>query len=100
MLGNGRLGKIEAGDDIADGALVRGEQGEDVTAARFGHGVEGVGGGRSTSHVCIIFPYGNMSSGIFVSSWTLIFRSLAGRYKWLCLVAAESSTGFPCGVWR
>jgi len=50
MLRNGRLGKIEAGDDVADRTLVGGEEGEDVTAARFGNGVEGVGGGRSASH--------------------------------------------------
>jgi len=61
MLGDGGLRKIERGDDIADGTLVRGEKYQNVSAAGFGHGVESVGGCGSASHGRIIFPYRNMS---------------------------------------
>jgi hypothetical protein len=65
MLGNRGLRKIECGDDIADGALIRGEKCQNVAAAGFGHGVESVGGCGSASHTKIIFLYRNMSSEIF-----------------------------------
>ena len=42
MLGDGRLLEAEASYDVAYGALVEGEIGEDVAAARFGDGVEGI----------------------------------------------------------
>jgi hypothetical protein len=67
VLGNGRLREIESGNDVVYGALLGYEERENVTAARFGHGVKGVGGGRGARHGMIIFPYRNMSRTIFAS---------------------------------
>jgi hypothetical protein len=64
VLGDGRLRKVESGDDVVYGALLGYEEAENVAAAGFGHGVEGVGGGGGARHERIIFLYGNMSSAI------------------------------------
>src|ERR1700722_6591124 len=68
VLGYGGLGHVESGDDIVDGALLRNEKRKNVAATRFGHGVEGVGGGGGARHGGIIFPYRNMSRGILGGS--------------------------------
>src|SRR6476620_12042461 len=65
MLGNGRLLHAEAGDNVAYGSFVRGEKGKNVTTARFGDSVESVGGGGCARHGTNIYPYRNMSRGIF-----------------------------------
>src|ERR1035441_8298194 len=62
VLGDGGLVQLQAGDDVAHGALVGCEEGEDLATAWFGDGVECVGGGGSAGHGrdnrCL---YGNMS---------------------------------------
>ena len=45
VLGDRRLTETQVGNDFADFALLQGEVVQDVPAARFGDGVEGVGGG-------------------------------------------------------
>jgi hypothetical protein len=50
VLGDGRLRQIKGGDDIVDRALLGYEKRENVAAARFGHGIEGVGGGGGARH--------------------------------------------------
>src|SRR5579859_1646569 len=65
MLGDGGLLHFHGVDDLADRALLQSEVIEDVAAARFGDGVESVGGCSRSSHDANIFPYQNMSSIIF-----------------------------------
>src|ERR1700730_849970 len=65
VLGDGRLRQVESGDDVVYGALLGYEEAQNVAAAGFGHGVEGVGSGGSARHGRNIFLYGNMSSTIF-----------------------------------
>src|SRR5262249_50802468 len=65
VLGNGRLFHFQGIDDFADGALLKGEEIQNVPAARLGDGVEGVGSCSSAWHDSNIFPYRNMSSTIF-----------------------------------
>jgi hypothetical protein len=65
VLRDRRLREIKSGDDVVYRALLRYEEAENVAAARFGHGVEGVGGGGGARHGRIIFPYRNMSSTNF-----------------------------------
>jgi len=62
VFGDRGLGQAEAINNFAYRALLRYEKAEDVTAARFSHCVEAVGGGCCSSHGFIIFPYRNMSS--------------------------------------
>jgi hypothetical protein len=50
MFGDGGLFEAERIDDITDGTFVESEKGKDVAAARFGDGVEGVGGGGGARH--------------------------------------------------
>src|SRR5882762_6726983 len=65
MLGNGRLFEGESVNNLADGAFFKGEERQDVAAARFCDGVEGVRGGGSAWHGTNIYPYRNMSRTIF-----------------------------------
>jgi hypothetical protein len=64
MFGNGGLFEGESVHDITDGAFIESEERQYVAAARFGDGVEGVGGGGGAWHGSNIFPYRNMSSDI------------------------------------
>jgi hypothetical protein len=66
VLGDRGLREIKSGDDVVYGALLGYEEAENVAAARFGHGIEGVGGGGGARHGRIIFLYGNMSRVILV----------------------------------
>jgi hypothetical protein len=50
VLGDGRLRQVECGDNVVYCALLGDEEGEDVAAAGFGHGIEGVGSGGGTGH--------------------------------------------------
>jgi hypothetical protein len=72
MFGNGWLFEVEGVDDLADAAFFEGEEGEDIATAWFCDSVESVGGGGSTRHGTNIYPYRNMSRGIF-------WRELLGR---------------------
>ncbi len=64
VFGDGGLGEAEVLDEVVD-ALTGGvgEEVDDVTAAGFGDGVEGVGGCGGSGHGGSIFLYGNMSRG-------------------------------------
>jgi hypothetical protein len=73
VLGDGWLRQIEGGDDVVYGALLGYEEAENVAAAGFGHGVEGVGGGGGARHGRIIFPYRHMSSVIFLPETPRLF---------------------------
>jgi hypothetical protein len=79
VLGDGGLGKVEGGDDIADGALLGHEEGEDIAAAGLCDGVEGVGGGGGAWHERIIFLYRNMSSIIFRQPQGCEFNGIGGE---------------------
>ena len=57
MLGHVGLGHVEPFDQLADGRLAGTEQVEDRPPARFGDGVERIGGGRRSRHRTIIYPY-------------------------------------------
>src|SRR6266446_5059472 len=61
VFGDARLFEAERGDDVAHGALLRGQEGEDSATTRFCDSVEGVGGGGSARHGNNIYPYRNMS---------------------------------------
>ena len=73
MLGDGRLLEAEGDDDVANGALLEGEIGEDVAAARFGDGVEGVGGGGGTRHGGRIHTHMGICQG---EIWEVVERAL------------------------
>ncbi len=86
MFGNRWLRQAHGDYDFSDGMLAEQEKGEDLAAARFGHGVKSVGVGCGARHGCfpafsrqflapqlrrlflttriIVFLYGNMSRGI------------------------------------
>jgi hypothetical protein len=51
VLGDRGLLEAESVHDIRDGTFAESEKGKDVAAARFGDGVESVGGCGSTRHV-------------------------------------------------
>src|ERR1700719_243453 len=72
--GDGRLRQVESGDDVVYGALLGYEKAENVAAAGFSHGIEGVGGGGGARHGKIIFLYRNMSSGIFPPGVRRLFQ--------------------------
>jgi hypothetical protein len=65
VLGDRGLLEAQAIDDFVDGTFLKGEEVQDVAAAGFGDGVEGVGGCCGAWHGFNIFPYGNMSRGKF-----------------------------------
>ena len=50
MLGDGGLLQAQAEDDLADGTFLGREIVEDLTAARLGDGVEGIGSGGGARH--------------------------------------------------
>src|SRR5260221_11246927 len=76
MLGNGRLFERECVNNLADGAFFQGDEGQDVAAARFGDGVEGVRGGGSGWHGTNIYPYRNMSSAILAAGLAQVFAAV------------------------
>src|SRR5882762_3905686 len=78
MLGNGRLFEGESVNNLADGAFFKGEEGQDIAAARFGDGVESVGGGRSSWHEANIYPYRNMSSTILAAGLAQVLAGVGG----------------------
>src|SRR5258708_33035261 len=76
MLGNGRLFERQSIHNLADGAFFRGEEGQDVAAARFGDGVKGVRGGGSAWHGTNIYPYRNMSSTILAAGLAQVLAAV------------------------
>src|SRR6266404_6072917 len=69
VFGDARLFEAERGDDVAHGALLRGQEGEDSATTRFCNRVEGVGGGGSARHGNNIYPYRNMSRDFLRRIW-------------------------------
>jgi len=64
VFGNGRLGHAQFDDEVADGlAGAVGKGVDDIAAAAFGDGVEGIGCGGGSWHGKNICLYGNMSRG-------------------------------------
>jgi len=79
VLGNGWLVELEASDDVADRALAEREIREDLPAAGFGYGIEGVGGcGGSCHERNNTFLYGNMSREYFEGRFALVAGGLPG----------------------
>src|SRR5258708_8551286 len=62
MLGYGGLLQAEGCNDLPDRTLLEGQIVQDVAAAGFGDGVEGVGSGRGSCDGEYICLYGHMSS--------------------------------------
>src|SRR5882724_5040821 len=90
MLGNGRLLEGESVNNLADGAFFKGEERQDVAAARFCDGVEGVRGGGSAWHGTNIYPYRNMSRTILAAGFGAGF----GRCWRLCR-GWKAASGLP-----
>jgi hypothetical protein len=55
MLGDGGLLQVKLENDVCDRPFLQGEEAEDVTAARFGDGVEGIGSGSGASHGKLLY---------------------------------------------
>src|ERR1700681_2314521 len=63
VLRNGRLLHAQGFHNIPNGSLSENKISQNISAPRFGNGIEGVRGCCSTWHdVDITFPYGHMSS--------------------------------------
>src|SRR5258708_24153807 len=78
MHGHGRLLDGESVNNLADGAFFKGQERQDVAAARFGDGVKGVGGGGGAWHGTNIYPYRNMSRTILAAGLAQILAGVEG----------------------
>jgi hypothetical protein len=65
VLGDAGLFEAERVYDVAYGALLESQEGEDSAATRFCDSVESVGGGGGARHERNIYPYRNMSRDFF-----------------------------------
>src|SRR5256885_1008331 len=101
MLGNGRLFKRESVNDLAYGALFKGEEGQDIAAAGFGDGVESVRGGGSARHGANIYPYRNMSRTILGRDWRRFWPVLkavpGGRKSGVKPACGKQAAALPSG---
>src|SRR6266487_130716 len=58
------LGQPDHLDEVVDGAFPAREDVQDLASPWLRHRVERIGGRRSSSHGKIIYPYGNISTGV------------------------------------